>query len=125
MRPPCESVVQYVLPAFRCLVAKELVVKHRFTQVEAAEKLGTSQAAISQYFSSKRGEKKMKSVQSAPKVKSAARRLAKEIASGRASADDSMIHFCRLCMDLRKSGLVCDFHKGKAAEHECVLCYKI
>ncbi|MBO3802694.1 MAG: transcriptional regulator [Candidatus Brockarchaeota archaeon] len=123
MRPPCESVVQYVLPAFRCLVAKELVARHRFTQVEAAERLGTTQAAISQYFSSKRGGKRMKAVQSTPKVKLAARKLAKEIASRRASADDSMVQFCELCLLLRKRGLVCDLHKEKAAEQGCDLCH--
>lgn len=126
MRPPCEPIVQYVLPAFRCLVAKELVDKYNLSQVEVAVKLGTTQAAISQYFSSKRGEKRMRVVQSVPKIRSVAKALAKEIAAGRASADDAMVHFCRLCMFLRKRGLVCDLHKGRASEEGiCDLCLQV
>ena len=126
MRPPCEPIVQYVLPAFRCLVAKELVVKYKLSQVEIADKLGTTQAAISQYFSSKRGEKRMRAVQSVPKIRSAAKKLAKEIASGRASADDAMVHFCGLCLSLRKQGLVCDLHRERVLERgACNLCLQV
>jgi predicted transcriptional regulator len=50
----CETIGKYVLPVFRAFVAKELVNNHKFTQVEAAQKLGTTQAAISQYLNSKR-----------------------------------------------------------------------
>jgi predicted transcriptional regulator len=122
MRPPCEPIVQYILPAFRCLVARELVERYKFSQVEIADRLGTTQAAISQYFSSKRGEKRMRAVQSVPKIRSAAKRLAKEIASG-ASADEAMGHFCGLCMSLRRQGLVCDLHKEKVSEEgTCSLC---
>ncbi|MGQ9513794.1 MAG: transcriptional regulator [Thermoproteota archaeon] len=124
MRPPCEPVVQYVLPAFRSLVARELVMNHRLTQVEVAKKLGTTQAAISQYFLSKRGEKRMKNMQSIPKIRPAAKKLAKEIASGHASADDAIVHFCRLCMLLREKGLACKFHKGKMVD-DCKLCKQI
>jgi len=126
MRPPCEPIVQYVLPAFRCLVAKELVERYNLSQVEVADKLGTTQAAISQYFSSKRGEKRMRVVQSVPKIRSVAKMLAKDIAAGRASADDAMVHFCRLCMFLRKQGLVCDLHKGMVSEEGvCDLCMQV
>lgn len=62
MRPPCEIVVKQVLPAFRALVAKDLIGKYRFSQVAAAKELGTTQAAISQYLCSKRGEKKVERV---------------------------------------------------------------
>jgi len=126
MRPPCEPIVQYVLPAFRCLVAKELVERYKFSQVEIADKLGTTQAAISQYFSSKRGEKRMRAVQSVPKIRSAAKRLAKEIATERVSADDAMVRFCGLCTSLRKQGLLCDLHKEKVSEDEaCDLCMQV
>ena len=53
----CEVVARYILPIFRSLIAKDLIEKYNFTQVEAAEKLGTTQAAISQYLHSKRGYK--------------------------------------------------------------------
>jgi predicted transcriptional regulator len=126
MRPPCETVVQYVLPVFRCLVAKELVERHKFSQVETADKLGTTQAAISQYFSSRRGEKRMKVVQSVPSIRSAAKKMAKEIATGRTSADEVMANFCSLCLSLRKRGLMCDLHREMTCDEEtCEICLQI
>ena len=50
-----EVVVQDILPAVRALVSKELINKHKLTQQKAAEKLGVTQAAISQYSRELRG----------------------------------------------------------------------
>jgi len=47
------------------MVAKTLVEKYKFTQGEAAEILGTTQAAISQYIHLKRGFKGMKTFENA------------------------------------------------------------
>jgi hypothetical protein len=52
-----EVVVQDVLPAVRALVAKQLVEKHKLTQQAAAEKIGVTQAAVSQYNRELRGWK--------------------------------------------------------------------
>jgi predicted transcriptional regulator len=52
-----EIVVQDVLPAVRALVAKQLVEKHKLTQQAAAEKIGVTQAAVSQYNRELRGWK--------------------------------------------------------------------
>jgi len=57
MSSRCETIGKYVVPVFRSLVAKELVQTHHLTQTEAAQKLGTTQAAISQYVNSKRAAK--------------------------------------------------------------------
>ena len=48
MKPSCEVVVKYVLPVFRAMVAKELIVKYKLSQNEVAQKLGITQAAVSQ-----------------------------------------------------------------------------
>ena len=74
--------MRYVLPAFRALVAKELVEKHHFSQVATAEKLGTTQAAISQYLYSKRGDKRIKQLEAIPLVQSTASEVARGIADG-------------------------------------------
>jgi len=52
-----EVVVQDVLPAVRALVAKQLVEKHKLTQQVAAQKIGVTQAAVSQYNRELRGWK--------------------------------------------------------------------
>lgn len=111
MRPPCELVVKLVLPAFRSLVAKTLVEKYHFSQVAAAEKLGTTQAAVSHYLYSKRGDKRMKQLEAMPSVQSIADEVALGIATEKFSPFDAMLKFCELCISLRTKGLVCEWHK--------------
>jgi len=111
LRPPCELVVRYVLPAFRSLVAKELIEKYDFSQVAAAEKLGTTQATISHYLYSKRGDKRIRQLESVSLVQSTASEMAQGIAKGKVSATDAMLTFCRLCMALRNQNVICDLHK--------------
>ncbi len=123
MRPPCELVVKLVLPAFRSLVAKTLIEKYQFSQVAAAEKLGTTQAAVSHYLYSKRGDKRMKQLEAVPSVQSIAEEVALGIATDRFSPFDAMLKFCELCKNLRTKDLVCDWHKDFISVPEaCDLC---
>ncbi len=123
MRPPCELVVRYVLPTFRSLVAKELVEKHRFSQVDAAKKLGTTQAAISHYLYSKRGDKKMRQLETVPQVQSTASDVAQGIANEKVSASDAMLSFCKLCMALRNQDVICNLHRDFVSLPEpCNIC---
>ena len=57
VRPKCERATKYILPTIRGLIAKDLVKEHGFSQSHAAKVLGITQAAVSQYISSKRGGK--------------------------------------------------------------------
>ncbi|MCP8321973.1 MAG: hypothetical protein H3Z52_13725, partial [archaeon] len=88
MRTPCEVVVKYMLPAFRSSVAKVLINEYHLSQVAVAEHLGTTQAAISHYISSKRGNKKIAQFENVPLMKSTAREVAKGLASGKLSPAD-------------------------------------
>jgi len=123
MRPPCELVVRYILPTFRSLVAKELIEKHRFSQVDAAEKMGTTQAAISHYLYSKRGNKKMRQLETVPQIQSTASDVAQGIANEKISAVDAMLSFCKLCIVLRTQDLICDLHRDFVSLPEpCDIC---
>ena len=57
MKPFCEIIVQMILPGIRALVAKELMETHGLTQEQTADKLGVSQAAVSQYRRELRGSR--------------------------------------------------------------------
>ena len=123
LRPPCELVVRYVLPAFRSLVAKELIEKYNFSQVATAEKLGTTQAAISYYLYSKRGDKRIKQLKSIVLVQSAASETAQGMANGKISVTDAMLRFCELCAALRGQDIICELHKESISLPEaCELC---
>jgi len=112
LRPPCEIVVRSVLPAFRSLVARRLIEDFHFSQVNAAKKLGTTQASVSNYLYSKRGNKLIKQLENSPKVQKIVNELAQGIAEDKISPFDAMLKFCTLCDALRSEDLVCDWHKG-------------
>ncbi len=123
MRPPCETVVRLVLPAFRSLVAKELVEEYGFSQVDAAKELGTTQAAVSQYLGSKRGVKQLKQIESSPSIKLVVSRVASGIAKSELATIDTIGIFCDLCEALRKREVVCDLHRTSAGLPEnCHVC---
>ena len=103
MHPRCEVVARYLLPIFRSMVAKELIEKYKFTQVSVAKKLGTTQAAISQYIHSKRGYKGTEQFADIlPEIQSLANETAKTIATGKTDTEDIVRKFCELCTILRK-----------------------
>jgi len=89
------------LPALRALVAKELVKRHNYSQVKAARKLGTTQAAVSQYICSKRGGKPIEGVLASPGLKKEVQHLADRIVKGDITADDVNLRMCKLCKAVR------------------------
>ena len=127
MRPPCELIVRYVLPAFRSLVAKELVGKYNFSQMAVAEKLGTTQATISYYLYSKRGDKRLRQLESIPSIQSAATKIAQGIATKELSPLDPMLTFCKLCTVLRNRDIVCDLHRRDITSlpKDCDICERV
>jgi predicted transcriptional regulator len=98
MDPQCEIIGKYVLPLFRSMLAKELVQKYKLSQAQAAEQLGTTQAAISQYLSSKRAYKGIEQVeQYLPKIQEMASETAEKLANKKIAPDDITCDFCALC----------------------------
>src|SRR4030067_3334806 len=94
----CETVGKYVLPVFRSLVAKELIKNYDLTQVETAKKLGTTQAAISQYVNSKRAFKDMAQIDKLlPRIQAVAQETAKYLANNELNSDEVAAYVCRLC----------------------------
>jgi predicted transcriptional regulator len=107
MSTSCESIARYFLPLYRAFVAKELVEKYGYKQEQAAEKLGTSQPAISQYLSSKRGRKGIPNYDEvAPLVKEAAAKVAETVAKTGMSLEEFSESFCDLCRKLQEAGKI-------------------
>jgi len=126
MRPPCELVVKHVLPAFRSLVARELVENHHLSQIVVAERMGTTQAAVSLYLDSKRGDKTMKQLVAVPTIRKMAHEVARGLATGKFSSADSMTKFCELCVALRKSNVICELHHDRMTLPEsCNICPQV
>jgi len=117
MDTQCEVVGKYVLPIFRSMLAKELVKKYNFSQTEAAKKLGTTQAAVSQYLSSKRAYKGMEHVERfLPKIQVMAAETALKLVNKEIAAHDVTFDFCKLCVtfcqkdDVRTDGVFLEYY---------------
>jgi predicted transcriptional regulator len=94
----CETIGKYVLPVFRSLIARELVTNYKLTQVEAAQKLGTTQAAVSQYINSKRAFKGTEKFGDLlPALQTMARETAMRLSRNEIRAEQISIDFCKLC----------------------------
>jgi hypothetical protein len=93
------------------LVARSLIENFNFSQVAAAKKLGTTQASISHYIYSKRGEKMVQQLESSASVKPIVDEIAKGIAENKISPLDAMMQFCKLCEALRGGDMICEWHK--------------
>jgi predicted transcriptional regulator len=91
--------------------------------VAAAKKLGTTQASISHYLYSKRGEKMVKQLEASPLAMAMVDEIAEGIAADKLSPFDAMLHFCKLCKVLRSGDLICSWHKGSLSVPEaCDVC---
>ena len=91
----CEVVAQHVLPTLRALIAKELVNEHRLSQTQVAQKLGTTQAAISQYLSSKRRGRFTEQLETDPTIQTLVKELAEKIAATEANIPLSICEHCK------------------------------
>ncbi|MEM3396743.1 MAG: transcriptional regulator [Thermoplasmata archaeon] len=69
---PCEDAVWEILPAIRRELAISLIKEHSLTQRDTAKILGLTEAAVSQYISSKRGGRMVLPPEVMPEVKKAA-----------------------------------------------------
>ena len=97
----CETVGRHVLPVFRSLVAEELVRTYDLTQIEAAKRLGTTQAAISQYLNSKRAYKSIERCgKLLPRIKALAGETAKRLANKELNTSEVVIDACKPCAAL-------------------------
>ncbi|WP_432645618.1 transcriptional regulator [Methanobrevibacter sp.] len=92
MKPPCEIVVWYVIPAIRSELAKELL-NLGMKQKEVSEIMDITQPAVSQYITDKRG--------SGIKLEDNVRNMIKEFAfklyQNEATKADLISTTCKIC----------------------------
>jgi predicted transcriptional regulator len=94
----CEKSVWYFLPLIRKEFAKSLIEDHGLTQRKAAEKLGITEAAVSQYVSKKRGDSTINNAMIRQEVKESTQ----QIVNG--DFQTMKKETCRICHLLRANG---------------------
>lgn len=99
----CQFAAKNLLPAFRSIIAKQLITKHGLTQTQTANKLGITQTSVCNYINSKRATKCRTILgDDYVHVHVLACETAERIASEKDSNDGIMKDLCRLCMKLKK-----------------------
>lgn len=92
MKPPCEIVVWYVIPAIRSELAKELL-NSGMRQKDVSELMDITQPAVSQYITDKRGS----GIKFNDNVKEMIRELAHDLSIGEATKAELISRTCIIC----------------------------
>ena len=111
---PQEVEIWYLIPAIRREFARGLL-KKGLRQREIARKLGITDAAISQYFSSKRGNE----VDFSESIRKEISQSVDKIHEG-ANAMSELQRICRLC---KQDRVCCFIHKHHGAPQDCKVCF--
>ena len=103
MKIPCELIVTHILPTAKGALAKELVKRHGFTQVQVARLFGVTSAAVSQYVKGVRGGN---SIIDKSAYKDDFYKMIEGMADNIASGMLVPEALCLLCEYVKKSGLL-------------------
>ena len=96
MKPPCEIVVWYVIPAIRSELAKELL-NLGMKQKDVSELMDITQPAVSQYITDKRGS----GVKLDDNVRSMVKDFAFELSTGESTKADLIPRTCSICKQVK------------------------
>ena len=113
-----EIEVWYLIPALRKEFARIFIKDYGLTQKKAAETLSITEAAISQYLSSKRGNDIKFSKKELSEIKKSADIVVKN--------PEILIKILYdLCVSLRESKVICQLHKNhdKSIPKNCDICF--
>ncbi len=114
----CEVYVRYVLPAIRLLIAKELIEKHGYTQLEVARALGVSQPLLNYYLTGRRSPKYLSRIASSEKIGRIVEYFAECVKRDEECAERLP---CSLCRVLKESGEANRIIKAIGIEPESVI----
>ena len=108
MKPPCEMVVWYVIPAIRSELAKDLL-KLGMKQKDISELMDITQPAVSQYLTDKRGS----GIQFNDEVKELISDFADDLYNGNAGKSDIISRTCSICKKIKTEDILCQLHQEK------------
>jgi predicted transcriptional regulator len=111
MKPFCEVIVTTILPAVRSIITRELLSNYHLTQKQAADLLGLTQPAISQYYRESRGFK-IKLIEKQPKIMKMIDNLTRDIVVKGITPKEIQSRFCSICKTVRESKTICHLHEG-------------
>jgi predicted transcriptional regulator len=117
---PYEMVSKSALPALRAMVAKRLREDYHLTQQQVAERLGVTQASVSNYTRKARGV--MIDLEADSNVAKAADRVAKLLSPERPDQRNALAAMTEVCDYVRFSHLMCNLHRELDPEFKAQGC---
>lgn len=99
MTTPCEIMSKIYLPHIRAMIAKELSETYHCPQIKIAKWLGVTQAAVSQYLSSKRAVNE-RLLKTAPTLTESIKDIAAKLVNGEEKVNIGK-EICNLCSTLK------------------------
>jgi predicted transcriptional regulator len=122
MKPPCEIVVNKMLPHIRANIVRTLIQDYNMKQIEVSKRLGITQASVSQYLSSTRGgDNELQNL--FPEMEDYAKVIAKRIASGE-NKEMQLALLCEVCSKIREEKKFCSYHRSLLQFKSCGICSK-
>ena len=100
MKTPCEIIVWNIVPVIKKEIAKILVNEFRLNQKQTAEKLGTTEAAVSRYISGKRGALEITDKDILNEINKSAGKIANE------NSTILIMEICRICRLLKNKEII-------------------
>jgi predicted transcriptional regulator len=97
MKAPCEEISKNIIPTTRALLVKDLIERHKLSQVEVANRLGITQPAVSQYLRALRGTSHTKSLVKMSDYMESLMKFSDDIAAGKVQGTKISEMYCKLC----------------------------
>ena len=115
---PQEIEVWYIIPAIRRELAKSMIDDYKLTQKQVSEHMGITEAAVSQYLSSKRAKEVVFTNAVLEEIKISAKNI----------IEDQILlvpEMLRLCKLTAVKQVMCDIHKKQDVElpEGCEICF--
>ena len=101
VKPPCEIVVWYVIPAIRSELAKELL-NLGMKQKDVSELMDITQPAVSQYITDKRGS----GIKLDDDVRQMVKDFAFELSTGESTKADLIPRTCAICKNVQPEDIM-------------------
>ncbi len=109
MLNPYDIVSKSALPALRAMVSRRLRERYNLTQKDIANRLGVTQASVSNYERKERGV--MLDLEVDPTLAKSADRVATLLASGNANQIEILRTMTEMCDYVRFNHLMCNLHR--------------
>jgi uncharacterized protein len=122
MKLYCEVIVGDILPSLRALITKELVQNFGLTQTQAAQKLGLTQPAVSQYKKYLRGGK-IKQLQKNKNLMIIVKKFSKKIATEKISSREATIKILEIAHVIVAKKMI-RYEEMDKEKIPCEICFK-